>query len=55
MIMALYVSDPDAVARRMLDAGARVILPVTDREYGERAGRLADPWGHQWMPAKRLM
>ena len=35
-------------------AGARVIFPVTDHEYGERAGRLADPWGHQWMLAKRL-
>ena len=54
VIMALYVSDPDAVAARMLDGGARVIFPVTDHDYGERAGRLADPWGHQWMVAKRL-
>jgi PhnB protein len=54
VIMALYVDDPDAVAARMLDGGARVIFPVTDHEYGERAGRLADPWGHQWMLAKRL-
>jgi uncharacterized glyoxalase superfamily protein PhnB len=54
VIMALYVDDPDAVAARMLDGGATVIFPVTDHEYGERAGRLADPWGHQWMLAKRL-
>ncbi len=54
VIMALYVDDPDAVARRMLDGGARVIFPVADHEYGERAGRLADPWGHHWMVAKRL-
>lgn len=54
VIMALYVDDPDAVAARMLDAGARVIFPVTDHEYGERGGRLADPWGHQWMLAKPL-
>ena len=54
VIMALYVDDPDAVAARMLDGGARVIFPVTDHEYGERGGRLADPWGHQWMLAKRL-
>lgn len=54
VIMALYVTDPDAVAGRMVDAGARVIFPVTDHDYGERAGRLADPWGHQWMVAKRL-
>ena len=54
VIMALYVDDPDAVAARMLDGGATVIFPVSDHEYGERAGRLADPWGHQWMLAKRL-
>ena len=54
VIMALYVSDPDAVAARMVDGGARVIFPVTDHDYGERAGRLADPWGHQWMVAQRL-
>ena len=54
VIMALYVDDPDAVAARMLDGGARVLFPVTDHEYGERAGRLADPWGHLWMVAKRL-
>ena len=54
VIMALYVDDPDAVAARMLDAGARVVFPVTDHEYGERAGRLADPWGHLWMLAKPL-
>ena len=54
VIMALYVEDPDAVAARMVDGGATVIFPVSDHEYGERAGRLADPWGHQWMLAKRL-
>jgi uncharacterized glyoxalase superfamily protein PhnB len=54
VIMAVYVADPDAVAERMVDGGARVVFPVADHEYGERAGRLADPWGHQWMVAKRL-
>jgi PhnB protein len=43
VIMALYVDDPDAVAARMLDAGARVIFPVTDHEYGERAGAWPTP------------
>ena len=54
VIMALYVEDPGAVAARMVDGGATVIFPVSDHEYGERAGRLADPWGHRWMLAKRL-
>jgi len=54
VIMALYVADPDAVAQRMSDNGAAVIFPVADHDYGERAGRLRDPWGHQWMLAKPL-
>jgi uncharacterized glyoxalase superfamily protein PhnB len=54
VVMALYVGDPDAVAQRMVDAGARVLYPVADHDYGDRSGRVVDPWGHQWMLAKRL-
>lgn len=54
VIMAVYVDDPDAMAQRMIEGGAEVIFPVSDHDYGERAGRLRDPWGHQWMLAKRL-
>lgn len=48
VIMALDVTDADVVAKRMIDAGATVIYPVDDHEYG-RGGRLQDPFGHQWM------
>jgi uncharacterized glyoxalase superfamily protein PhnB len=48
VIMALEVSDADAVAERMLAGGATVIHELADRGYGY-GGRLADPWGHQWM------
>jgi uncharacterized glyoxalase superfamily protein PhnB len=53
VIIALYVDDPDAVAARMVDGGATVVFPVADQPYGERAGRLADPFGHLWMVAGR--
>jgi uncharacterized glyoxalase superfamily protein PhnB len=48
VIMALDVGDPDAVAEAMVRSGATVIHPITDQPYG-RGGRLADPFGHQWM------
>jgi PhnB protein len=54
VVMALYVDDPDAVGRRMQEHGATVVFPIADQSYGERAGRLADPFGHLWMIAKRL-
>lgn len=53
VIVALYVDDPDAVAARMVTHGATVIFPVDDHPYGERGGRLADPYGHLWMIARR--
>lgn len=52
VIVALYVDDPDAVAARMEAGGATVVFPVADQEYGERGGRLADPFGHLWMLAR---
>ena len=53
VIIALYVADPDAVAARMEQGGAKVVFPVADQPYGERGGRLADPFGHLWMLAAR--
>ena len=53
VIMSLDVSDADAVAERMLAAGATVIFPVADHDYGDRGGRLRDPFGHQWMVSQR--
>lgn len=54
VIFAVYVDDPDAVAERMVAGGAEVLFPVTDHDYGDRGGRLRDPFGHLWMIAKRL-
>ncbi|MFE0471812.1 VOC family protein [Streptomyces sp. NPDC058947] len=49
VIMALDVTDADAVAEAMLRGGATVVYPVADQPYGQRGGRLADPFGHLWM------
>jgi PhnB protein len=53
VVMALYVDDADAVGRRMERHGATVVYPIEDQPYGERGGRLADPFGHLWMIAQR--
>jgi PhnB protein len=52
--LSLEVDDPDAVAARAVAAGARVIFPVQDQFYGHRAGRVEDPFGHQWILFKVL-
>lgn len=46
--MVLTVPDPDAVFARAVAAGARVVDPVSDKDYGWRVGRVVDPFGHHW-------
>jgi PhnB protein len=47
--IGLYVEDVDALAKRAIAAGAKVIFPVADQFYGDRSGRLLDPFGHIWI------
>ena len=47
----LYVADVDATVAQAVAAGARVTMPVTDMFWGDRYGRLLDPFGHQWSVA----
>lgn len=44
----LEVADPDASAARAVEAGATLLRPVEDQFHGNRAGMVADPFGHKW-------
>ncbi|HWX42574.1 MAG TPA: VOC family protein [Blastocatellia bacterium] len=48
-IIQIYVPDVDVVVDRAVAGGAKVLIPVDDRFYGDRDGRLADPFGHIWI------
>ncbi|WP_437314311.1 VOC family protein [Sorangium sp. So ce385] len=48
IVITLNVEDPDAVAARAIEAGAKIIYPIDDQLYGRREGRIEDPFGHQW-------
>src|SRR5260370_15088626 len=48
VVIALYVDDVDAVARQAVAAGGKLLFPVADQFYGDRSGRLVDPFGHVW-------
>jgi PhnB protein len=52
--MVLVVNDPDTVFQQAVAAGAKVIWPVADQEYGWRVGRVVDPFGHHWEIGKPL-
>ena len=53
-IMATYWEDVDAVWARAVAAGAEVVYPLADQFYGDRGGRLRDPFGQQWMLSQRI-
>lgn len=52
--IGLFVDDPDRLFSAATDAGARVILPMQDFDYGYRQGVVADPFGHQWLLEKQI-
>ncbi len=52
--LCLEVADVDAVGARMVAAGATVVYPIADQFYGERSGRLRDPFGHLWIVSQRI-
>lgn len=54
VIVHLYVEDVDALARQAVAAGAKVLIPVADRFYGDRSGRIADPFGHVWIISSHI-
>jgi PhnB protein len=44
----LTVTDVDAKFQKAVDAGATVVQPLEDQFWGDRYGRVEDPFGHQW-------
>ncbi|NGO07863.1 VOC family protein [Streptomyces sp. HC44] len=49
VLIEIDVDDPDAVGERMTAHGAEVIVPIENRPYGKRSGRIRDPFGHLWI------
>jgi PhnB protein len=50
----LYNENVDAAWKRAVDAGAKELVPLADQFWGDRAGCLEDPFGHQWWLAQHL-
>ena len=46
--MFLYVDDCDAVYNKAVENGCRVMVPLDDAFWGDRFGKVIDPFGHTW-------
>ena len=48
MGLHIYVDGVDAAFDRAVKAGAQVEMPLAEQFWGDRYGKLKDPFGHKW-------
>ena len=53
VMLSLCVAEADPVFNRAVSAGAKVVKPLMDQYYGDRAGMIKDPLGHTWIITAR--
>ena len=52
--LMIYHENVDRLFAQAVKAGARELQPPTDQFYGDRSGRLEDPFGHMWTIATHI-
>ena len=50
----IYVDDADASVARAVAAGCEMRYPLEDAFWGDRYGKVTDPFGHEWGLATRV-
>jgi len=50
----LMVDNVDEVYARAVEAGATAKMPVADMFWGDRYGKVVDPFGHEWSIATHV-
>ena len=54
MGLHIYIENVDSAFDRAVKAGAQVEMPVMDQFWGDRYGKLKDPFGHKWSIATHV-
>jgi PhnB protein len=49
-----YTDNVDALFERAVKAGAKVEMPLQNQFWGDRYGKIRDPFGHQWGLAQHV-
>ena len=50
----IYTDDVDTLWQRALEAGAEEVYPLEMQFYGDKSGRVRDPFGHTWGLGQRV-
>jgi len=53
-LLRVFVADADKAFSRAVAAGGRVVTPVADDAFGQRGGRIRDPFGNIWWVVSRV-
>jgi PhnB protein len=53
-LFMIYVSDVDAAFEQAVFAGATPVQPPTDMFWGDRSGKVNDPFGYRWTLASHV-
>lgn len=48
VVLHVYSNDVDAAMEKARKAGATITMPAADQFWGDRYGKLTDPFGHCW-------
>lgn len=54
VLIGLFVDDVHGIVKKAEEAGATILSPVTDWDYGYRQATFVDPFGHHWMIEKKI-
>lgn len=49
VVLQIYVGDVEGIFEDAVNAGAEVIRPIKHEFYGDRVGKIRDPFGHEWL------
>lgn len=53
-LLRVWVADADTTLDRAVAAGAEVVTPMSDSAFGQRGGRLRDPFGNIWWVSAQI-
>ncbi len=54
IILQIYTGDAEGLFESAVMAGATEVSAIEEQFYGDRAGRVKDPFGHQWIIATHM-
>lgn len=54
VLVQIYTGDAEGLYEAAIMAGAKEIGPIKEQFYGDRSGRVIDPFGHQWVIATHM-